>query len=562
MVIWLEMAPPTHYMSLGWEWEDALHRAVAEKFGLDKEEPAELTPAQHRLKLIASGMCGKGATAGKQSERPERPKWARGAYVYLTKEHAAEIRDGEWGARLSAELKPWHMLVSEVYYNLVKEAAAMAKVQKLVVKGNLRHRIDKLGTEKDKALLSEDQKALRAIAKAQQNRLESLDGTKDGESQAPRPRDERPSWAAGAFVYCAKEHFAEVRHAMKEQGVILQSKHILVSEVHQDLLRRVLTMSPEGPGREAFLTRRAGAIEQVEAVNLPYVQLSRVHHPDVPHGNLIMEKCNRNTHFSEQLRGQKMGESMEQLAAAWKNIHDDLFDFLTAPPSVQSMYENAEDMWQEVWSLVCQENGDLEMLSRKGEETRPFEEEQPAGFQQQAATGVEDEDEDDKEPAGFYAYCKVCSQKANVSHLVSADCPVRNSGGPLLKAILAAEQNRLEAEEEDKVMRRQRQQEQQQQLQLQQQQQSVAMASHGYPDAECQLDVQTTSSLEYSQQLVGEQQHWYPPQYGHHGSGVYIHPAFLLSQQMFHWPVGVLTATEPWSRWSGQTPVEWPDPPP
>ena len=67
VVIWLEIAPPTHYMSLGWEWEDALHRAVAEKFGLDKEEPAELTPAQHRLKLIASGMCGKGATAGKQA---------------------------------------------------------------------------------------------------------------------------------------------------------------------------------------------------------------------------------------------------------------------------------------------------------------------------------------------------------------------------------------------------------------------------------------------------------------------------------------------------------------
>ena len=289
-------------------------------------------------------MSGKGATTGKQSERPERPKWARGAYVYLTKEHAAEIRDGEWGARLSAELKPWHMLVSEVYYNLVKEAAAMAKVEKLVVKGNLRHRIDKLGTEKDKALLSEDQKALRAIAKAQQNRLESLaeiqDGTKDGESQAPRPRDERPSWAAGAFVYCAKEHFAEVRQAMKEQGVILQSKHILVSEVHQDLLRRVITLNTEGSGREAFLTRKSGAIEQVEAVELPYVQLSPVHSPDVPHGNLIMEKCNRNTHISEQLRGQKMG--MEQLAAAWKNIDDDLFDFLTAPPSVQSMYENAE----------------------------------------------------------------------------------------------------------------------------------------------------------------------------------------------------------------------------
>ena len=401
----------------------------------------------------------------------------------------------------------------------------MAKVLKLVVKGNLKHRIDKLGTEKDKALLSEDQKALRAIARAQH-------GTKDCESQAPRPRDERPSWATGAFVYCAKEHFAEVRQAMKEQDVKLQSKHILVSAVHQDLLRRVITLNTEGPGREAYHTRRAGAIEQVEAVELPYVQLSPVHRPDVPHGILIMENCNRSAHFSEQLRGQKMG--MEQLA--WKNIDVDLFEFLTAPPSVQSMYENAEGMWQEVWTLVCQENGGLEMLSRKDEEAGPSEEEKPAGFQHQAATGAEDEDEDDKEPAGFYAYCKVCSQKANVSHLVSADCPVRNSGGPLLKAILAAEQDRLEAEEEAKVMRRQRQQEQQQQqqLQLQQQQQSVAMASHGYPDAEWQLDVQTTSSLEYSQQLVGEQQHWYPPQYGHHGSGVYIYPAFLSSPQMFH----------------------------
>ena len=415
------------------------------------------------------------------------------------------------------------MLVSEVYYDLVKEVAAQAKVLKLEGKGNLRHRIIKLGTEKDEALLSVDQKALRDIAKAQHNSLEPL----DGELLAPKPRHERPWWATGALVYCAKEHVAEVRQALTEQGVHLQSKHIIVSEVHEALLRRVLTHSPEGPGREAFLLRRAGAIEQVESVNLPCVHLSRNHRSDVPHGNLIMDKCNRNTYLSEQLKSPMMYGSLEPLAATWENIHDDLFDFLTAPPSVQSMYEHAEDMWQEVWSIVCQENGELEMLSRK-DEARPSEEEMPAGFQHPEALGAEAEAEDDEESADCYVYCKVCSRKANVSHLVSADCPVRNGAGPLLKAILAAEQTRLKAEEEAKATgARQLQQEQQQQLQMQQQQQSVAEASHDYSDAKWQLAVQSTSSLAYSQQPVGEQQHWYPP--------VYKDPALLWSRPMYHW---------------------------
>ena len=140
--------------------------------------------------------------------------------------------------------------MSEQHKDLVLQVGAMSRVFKLVVKGNLRHRIDKLGTEKDDSQLTEGQQRLRAVAEEQQRRLESLgpDGNDGAATSAHRPTPERPVWAAGAFVYLAPEHLVEVMEAIKQQGVKLQSKHVLVSEVHKSLVIEALTAQPEGPG--------------------------------------------------------------------------------------------------------------------------------------------------------------------------------------------------------------------------------------------------------------------------------------------------------------------------
>ena len=246
-------------------------RCWADKFGLDQENDEQLTVPQKRLRDIARKM-----NLPSMFEAPERPKFAFGALCYLTPEHASEIEAAI--QEHAVQLNPWHILVSEQHKDLVLQVGAMSRVFKLVVKGNLRHRIDKLGTEKDESQLTEGQHKLRAVAEEQQRRLESLgpDGNDGAATSAHGPRAERPSWAAGAFVYLAAEHVPEVMEAIKEQGVKLQSKHILVSEQHKDLVKQVLTVSPEGPGREAFLTRRAGAIEQVEQLPLLRLDLREV----------------------------------------------------------------------------------------------------------------------------------------------------------------------------------------------------------------------------------------------------------------------------------------------
>ena len=252
-------------------------RRWADKFGLDQESDELLTVPQKRLRGIARKMNLPSMFEAEACSRPERPKFAFGALCYLMPEHASQIEAAI--QEHAIQLNPWHILVSEQHKDLVLQVGAMSRIFKLVVKGNLRHRIDKLGTEKDDSQLTEGQQRLRAVAEEQQRRLESLgpDGD-DGAAAASAclPRPERPGWAFGAFVYLAPEHVVEVMEAIKEQGVHLQSKHILVSEVHKDLVKQVLSVSPEGPGREAFLTRRAGAIEQVEQLPLLRLDLREV----------------------------------------------------------------------------------------------------------------------------------------------------------------------------------------------------------------------------------------------------------------------------------------------
>ena len=128
----------------------------------------------------------------------------------------------------------------------------------LVVKGNLRHRIEKLGTEKDEAELNDLQIKLRRIAEQQTLQWWVVEKCY-----------ERPHWANGAFVYLSPGHAQVIEHAVAVSGKTLQSKHILVNPQFRPLVQEVLEATPEGPsGREVFLMRRAGMIEEVEKVEL------------------------------------------------------------------------------------------------------------------------------------------------------------------------------------------------------------------------------------------------------------------------------------------------------
>ena len=79
----------------------------------------------------------------------------------------------------------------------------------LVVKGNLRHRILKLGCEKAWCELSPAQRDLRRIAVDQ----------KFVYSKGP----ERPEWANGAFLYLEPRHATLIETYIAGSGLKLQS---------------------------------------------------------------------------------------------------------------------------------------------------------------------------------------------------------------------------------------------------------------------------------------------------------------------------------------------------
>ena len=84
----------------------------------------------------------------------------------------------------------------------------------LVVKGNLRHRIDLLGVEHEYEILNETQRCLR-------------DSVRDIYSLEICP--ERPVWAGGAFVFLLPEHEECAKELIDQEILFLRSKHVLVS---------------------------------------------------------------------------------------------------------------------------------------------------------------------------------------------------------------------------------------------------------------------------------------------------------------------------------------------
>ena len=140
----------------------------------------------------------------------------------------------------------------------------------LVIKGNLRHRIEKLGTEKTDGELNNPQLKLRRIAYEQTQPHWYIEKAY-----------ERPQWANGAFVYLSQSHARQIEKAIRDSGKTLQSKHLLLSPQFKPLVKEVLEAWPDGPGRETFLLRRAGVIAEEERVELGRNWMTRLSGSDV-----------------------------------------------------------------------------------------------------------------------------------------------------------------------------------------------------------------------------------------------------------------------------------------
>ena len=82
---------------------------------------------------------------------------------------------------------------------------------------------------------------------------------------------ETVKWANGAFLYLLPKHAKVIQRVVEEQGVFLQSKHILVSPTFVDALDLCLHAKPERSGREAFLVSRAGVVQsETRLLLLPF----------------------------------------------------------------------------------------------------------------------------------------------------------------------------------------------------------------------------------------------------------------------------------------------------
>ena len=251
----------------------------------------------------------------------------------------------------------------------------------LVVKGNLRHRVEKLGSEKMTQDLSVPQKKLRDIA-----RRGRVDDTPKG--GAPfYATAERPEWANGSFVYLNEFH-TEITGKIRELvGFRLRTKHVLVSQEYKTTLMEALSSLPEGSGRELFLLRRAGAIESEEEISLPTDdkkmaldlkssprRQSKQEGPseDTGHRPRRLDDADSpddqfggraaNCVEPPQVPQKKDFPYFLQLSKSVQTvrlINDDTLDFLTGPAPLQ---RSEPEKWDEVWLLVCRLNVWLQMV--------------------------------------------------------------------------------------------------------------------------------------------------------------------------------------------------------
>ena len=289
----------------------------------------------------------------------------------------------------------------------------------LVVKGNLRHRVDLLGAETAENNLTEAQRKLREAAQKQWEDI----------AEENHQLAERPDWAHGAFVYLKPEHAKCIAKALKDANVRLQSKHVLVSKELFAIAKSALDARLAGPGREAFLKQRAGVISEKTIVPLPLAsgdglqqsaKLAGAYNSEGGNVDRLEPPTDAAGVPADKSRRRKNNPLLQLSADLMENrdIDFDLLEYLCAPVSVQQMYPESDEMWARTWQHVCEEN-DTWLTMR----------EDPAGGK------------------CLCPWCLQCNKWVDIKHLVSKGCRKNVSKqrlrvGPLLAAILAAEQRK------------------------------------------------------------------------------------------------------------------------
>ena len=178
--------------------------------------------------------------------------------------------------------------------------------------GSLKHRIEKLGTERGIDCATDGQRKLRQIV-LQHPWAETI-----------QDHRERPVWANGAFMYCNPQHAKLVQAEHEHFPFLLQSKHIICSPEYAALVKEVLAADPEDGiafGRQAFLMKRAGSIKEEWKLDLTV-------------GSQLM---------------------LDKDVVKIEIMPIDLLEYLTMPESAQAM---EPDMWDGIWKIVCEQNHD------------------------------------------------------------------------------------------------------------------------------------------------------------------------------------------------------------
>ena len=362
----------------------------------------------------------------------------------------------------------------------------------LRIRGNLRHRIQRLGTETDANQLIESQKTLRRIAKQM-----PFGAPRKVHFDGPRTVLDRPGWANGAFVYLSAEHCKGIEKAIRDAGVQLQSKHLLVSPEYKHVVKEVFDASPEAAdrtGRKLF--RRAAVIDAEEKIYLPCkhssesdcyrdagVQLQSKHllvSPEYKHVvkevvDASPEAADRTGRRGFLVRRDGVIDAKEKIYLPCKHCYDtdwyrDLCGFSSYDPSEwqspctcdassQSMASMAYNMEaghgrRGTNAMFLQLNNDL--MEQRHIDMDPLEYlTSPPSVQRlnldmwiNAWEHVCEENwwmEMRRRNSCPWPYCTLCDKWAERLHLTSVRCTSKRKGkdvkdGPLLSAILAAEE--------------------------------------------------------------------------------------------------------------------------
>ena len=287
-----------------------------------------------------------------------------------------------------------------------------------VLKGNLKDIIDKLGVEKYDAEFTSLARKLHKIVENQKQPWWIF---------AEAPDWSRPVWANGAFLFLSERHARIIGNSIESAGILLQSKHIVVSPQFKDVLKEVL----ETPARRIrhegirqLLVRRIVAKRVTICASHPSGARDRDLADDGSEASVAASPAKREFVSDASIlcsedwdygRGYSkiLLLTLDPLIMRERHIDIELLEYFTLPASVQRM---CPEKWEEVWEIVCRENP---FLAMKEDKTKPDGERFP--------------------------HCTLCSMWADVLHLLSPNCNLkrREQGygrdDPLLGAILRAD---------------------------------------------------------------------------------------------------------------------------